>query len=168
MPLALFGTFAALAWWALDFMAAAKPRTLERLEELKDPRKRRKAASRKRPEAIRRLHQGPGKGIPSLAKPLQPKNEAELGKLKTKLANAGFRSEAAGSIFLGLKFAGLVVGLFLGGGTITSLRGVNQKLAGLVGRRGRPAVLSARCWSSASSAAAASRRSSSPCPTPWT
>ena len=63
---------------------------------------------------------------PVFAKPLQPKNAAELGKLRTKLAVAGFRSEAAGSIFLGLKFAGLVIGLFLGGGTITSLRGVNQ------------------------------------------
>ena len=37
VPLAMFGVFAALAWWALDFLAAGKPRTLERLEELKDP-----------------------------------------------------------------------------------------------------------------------------------
>ena len=70
------------------------------------------------------------KASPSLAKPLQPKTEAELGKLRTRLSNAGFRSEAAGTIFLGLKFAGLVVGLFLGGGMITSLRGVNQSSLG--------------------------------------
>ena len=31
VPLALFGAFAALAWWALDFMAVGRPRALERL-----------------------------------------------------------------------------------------------------------------------------------------
>ena len=81
------------------------------------------------------------KATPALAKPLQPKSEAELGKLKTKLADAGFRGEAAGSIFLGLKFAGLVAGLFLGGGTITvasrastrsSLIMVSRVLAGVL------------------------------------
>jgi tight adherence protein C len=40
---------------------------------------------------------------------------------------AGFRGESAGSIFLGLKFTGLLVGLFLGGGTILGLAGVSQK-----------------------------------------
>ena len=48
VPLALFGTFAALAWWVLDFMAVGRPRTLERLDELKNPQKRRSAAARAR------------------------------------------------------------------------------------------------------------------------
>ena len=43
LPLALFGTFAALAWWGLDLMTTGKPRAMERLEELADPRKRRSA-----------------------------------------------------------------------------------------------------------------------------
>ncbi len=127
VPLSMFGTFAALAWWVLDFLAAAKPRALERLEELKDPRKRRKAAAEsalKKSDAFTRVLE---RASPSLAKPLQPKNAAEIGKLKSKLSVAGFRSEAAGSIYLGLKFTGLVVGLFLGGGIITSIRGVDQK-----------------------------------------
>ena len=126
VPLALFGTFAALAWWLLDLMAARKPRTLERLDDLKNPHKRRAVSMEsalKKPDAVTKLLE---KATPALAKPLQPKNAAEKGKLKTKLAVAGFRSEAAGSIFLGLKFVGLVVGLFLGGGAITSLRGVSQ------------------------------------------
>ena len=117
VPWALFGTFAALAWWALDLMAAGKPRQLERLEELKDPNKRRKAQSQsalKKSDAMTRMLE---KASPALAKPLQPKNAGELSKLKAKLAHAGFRGEAAGSIFLGFKFVGLVVGLVLGGGT---------------------------------------------------
>jgi tight adherence protein C len=126
LPLALFGTFAVLAWWGLDLLTAGKPRAMERLEELADPRKRRSAtvdSALKKSDALTRVLE---KASPSLAKPLQPKNEAEVGKLKTKLSNAGFRGEAAGSIFLGLKFAGLVAGLFLGGGIITSLSGITQ------------------------------------------
>jgi tight adherence protein C len=126
VPWALFGAFAALAWWALDHLAAGKPRAMERLDEIKDPNKRRKAQAEsalKKTDAMTKMLE---KASPALAKPLQPKNAAELGKLKTKMANAGFRSEMAGSIFLGMKFIGLIAGLLLGGGTITSLKGVNR------------------------------------------
>lgn len=126
VPLALFVAFAALAWWGLDRLATGKSRATERLDELKDPSKRRKAAAEsalKKSDAFTRVLE---RASPSLAKPLQPKTELELGKLRAKLAIAGFRSETAGSVFLGLKFAGLVIGLLLGGGTITSLRGINQ------------------------------------------
>ena len=46
MPFALFGVFAAVAWWMLERMAAGKPRVEERLDELKDPRKRSKQFAR--------------------------------------------------------------------------------------------------------------------------
>ena len=126
VPLALFGAVAALAWWLLDLLTAGKPRAMERLEELADPRKRRNPAAEsalKKTDAFTRVLE---KASPSFAKPLQPKSEAEAGKLKTKLAIAGFRGETAGSIFLGMKFAGLIAGLFLGGGTIASFRGLDQ------------------------------------------
>lgn len=126
LPLALFGTFAAVAWWVLELVATGKPRALERLDELKNPHKRRteSAGALKKQDTMTRVLE---KATPALAKPLQPKNEAEMSKLKMKLANAGFRSETAGSIFLGLKFGGLILGLFLGGGTILGLAGVSQK-----------------------------------------
>ncbi len=126
VPWALFGAFAAFAWWLLDYMAAGKPRAVERLDELKDPRKRRDIPTEsafKKTDAMTKMLE---KASPAFAKPLQPKTEVEMGRLKAKLAYAGFRGETASSIFLGLKFAGLVAGLFLGGGTITSLHGINQ------------------------------------------
>jgi tight adherence protein C len=49
---------------------------------------------------------------------LQPKDEKEAGKLKTRLSVAGFRSEGAPTAFLGLKFFALIVGLSCGGGGI--------------------------------------------------
>jgi len=126
VPLGLFGTFAALAWWALDMVASGKPRAVERLEELKNPGARRtkqEEAALKKPDSVTKMLE---KATPALAKPLQPKNEMELGKLKTRLAVAGFRSETAGSIFLGLKFIGLVAGLLIGGGTIVTINGIKQ------------------------------------------
>jgi len=126
IPLALFGTFAALAWWALGLVAAGKPRALERLDQLKKPRQHRRGSDDillKKTDTVTKVLQ---RATPAFAKPLQPKDEMSLGRLKTKLANAGFRSEAAGSIFLGLKFAGLVAGLLLGGSLIVSLNGVKQ------------------------------------------
>jgi len=126
VPLALFGMFAALAWWALELVAAGKPRAIERLDELSNPTTRRElpgASALKKPDRVTKMLE---KASPALAKPLQPKDEMTLGKLKTRLANAGFRSEAAGSIFLGLKFAGLIGAIFVGGGTFVSIIGLQQ------------------------------------------
>ena len=127
IPLALFGAVAAAAWWVLELVAAGKPRALERLDELKNPRTRRVAQSEsalKKSDAVTKVLE---RASPALARPLQPKSELELSRLRTKLANAGFRGEAAGSIFLGLKFAGLIAGLTLGGGTGLSLHGLTQR-----------------------------------------
>jgi tight adherence protein C len=125
VPLSIFGMFAAIAWWALDRLAAGKPRAVERLDELKYPRKRNPAESAlKKSDAVTKMLE---RATPALAKPLQPKNEMELSKAKSKLSYAGFRGESALTIFYGLKFAGLVAGLFLGGGTMMLVKGMNQK-----------------------------------------
>jgi len=62
-----------------------------------------------------------------LAKALEPKSEAEINRLKGRLSSAGFRSEKSGSMFLGLKFLGLVAGVLLGSGTSLSLWGASQR-----------------------------------------
>jgi tight adherence protein C len=128
LPLALFGGVTALAWWVLDLLSKKKPRAVERLDELKNPRKRsatglEKSGPAKRSDAVARVLE---KASP-LAKPLAPKNEAELGRLRARLSSAGFRSEAAGSIFLALKLLGLLFGLIVGGGAILPLYGTGQK-----------------------------------------
>ncbi len=125
-PLALFLMFAALAWWALEMLASGRTRAVERLDELRNPRARRKDDETllKKQDAVTRMLE---KATPALAKPLQPKSEVELNKLRAKLSYAGFRGESAGSIFLGLKFVGLLVGLALGGGGLLALQGISQK-----------------------------------------
>jgi tight adherence protein C len=126
VPLAVFGTFAALAWWVLDWLAAAKPRAVERLDELKRPRSRfdPHGLPLKKTDTMSKVLE---KATPALARPLEPKSEAELSRLKLKLATAGFRGESASKAFLGLKFTGLLVGLALGAGVFMPLWGTTQR-----------------------------------------
>jgi tight adherence protein C len=125
VPYALFGLVAVLVWWVLDRVAANRPRAEERLEELKNPgRRRRGERDGGAADAMARVLE---KAAPTLSKPLQPKSELEVSKLKMKLAHAGFRNELAPGFFLSLKFAGLVAGALIGGGSFAALSGMNQK-----------------------------------------
>ena len=127
IPLAVFGAFAAAAWWLLDWMASRKPRAVERLEELRAPRARARLLEDlpvKRSDTVTKVLE---KASPALAKALEPKSEADINRLKTRLAIAGFRGEAAGNVFLGLKFVGLLAGGVIGAATFVPLWGISQK-----------------------------------------
>jgi tight adherence protein C len=126
LPFALFGTFAAGSWLLLDYMATGRTRTDERLDEIRDPSLRRRneqaAAVKKQNTMTSMLAKA------SVAsKPLQPKNEYEANKLKARLSAAGFRSEHAPGVFLGLKFLGLLIGFAVSGGTMLIMKGMTQK-----------------------------------------
>jgi tight adherence protein C len=123
-PLAVFGLFAVVAWWVLEHIATGKPRAIERLDELKNPRKRGTESALKRSDPVTKMLE---RATPALAKPLQPKTELEASKIKSKLSYAGFRGESATGIFLGLRLAGLLAGVFIGGGSIMAIKGMNSK-----------------------------------------
>ncbi|MBI2823554.1 MAG: type II secretion system F family protein [Planctomycetia bacterium] len=99
---------------------------MQRLDEIKNPglRRREPTGVTKKQDAMTKVLEA---ASPALAKPLQPKSELEQSKLKLKLSNAGFRSEAAPTIFLGFKFLGLVIGLFGSGTTMLFMSNFSQK-----------------------------------------
>lgn len=115
IPLAAGGAVIAGAWLVLESFAGKKPRLDERLDEFKDPtlRRRKEAGPQGATEAMRGVLE---KATPALSKPLQPQNEKDASKLKTKLAHAGFRSEGAANAYLGLKVVALGIGVFFAGG----------------------------------------------------
>lgn len=125
VQVAVFGVIAVIAWMAFDWFTKRRSRAEERLDELRDPmlRKKREEGATKTNDAMSRMLQA---SAPALAKPLQPKTEKEQGKLKLKLSYAGFRSEAAPQIFLGMKIIMLVIGLILGGGGAIAAYGFSQ------------------------------------------
>ena len=125
LPFAIFGLFAGGVWLLLEMVAAKKSRAVERLDEIKNPRRRTAEVTKggKKSDAMSKMLE---RATPALAKPLQPKTEAEQSTLKTRLGMAGFRGESAVSVFLGLKFAGLIAGLVLFGGPMLFTSGISQ------------------------------------------
>jgi tight adherence protein C len=121
MPLAIFGLFAIVSYWILTLLAGRRSRASERLDELRQPTRRGEKPQKQ--DAMSKMLE---KASP-LAKPLQPKTEQEVSRLKLRLGFAGFRNESSVSVFLGMKFIGLIVGLFVCGGPMLVLNGASQQ-----------------------------------------
>ena len=119
IPYVVFGCFAVIGWIIFHLMSSKDSRASERLDELKSPSLR----------AKEKEGQGMGhmlsKAAPALSKAMQPKTELEENQLRVKLANAGFNSPNAPSVFLALKFAGMVAGFLAGGGFGLIKYGIN-------------------------------------------
>jgi tight adherence protein C len=112
IPLLVFGGFVFAVWTVLSLISNRNSRAQERLErisrpaslaELEDPRN--KAKER---------FAGVMETAKALSGPLMPKSEGEQSELKNKLAHAGFRSESAVPVYLGLRFASFLFFSLLG------------------------------------------------------
>ena len=125
IPYAIFGVVAAMAWFLLDLFSSNRSRSLARLKELRDPRRDPSTLRDRRNRG--RMSEVIEMAAPALAKPLEPKSELEISKLKLRLSNAGFRSEDASRVFLSIKFTSLIVGSVLGGVVLLLTQGFNLK-----------------------------------------
>lgn len=128
IPIAIFIAFGAIAWLVLNhFFVEGEDRAERRLQELSDPRSR-KVDDRdaKKSEAITRVLQ---RASPALARPLTPKNEQEMGKLRQELVEAGFRSEAAPLTYLAIRALCSLCFLAVGGGISVLLYGITGTAA---------------------------------------
>ncbi len=127
LPILAFALFGSAAWLLMDILSSRSSAAEQRLDEFRDPniRRRKDADVTKKGLTTGNLTRVLEMASPALSKPLQPKNENEVGKLKLRLAHAGFRSEAAPSLFLSLKFAMLIGGLILGGGSVILIAHLN-------------------------------------------
>lgn len=105
-------------WFIFNQASGNSSRASERLEELRNPQLRNKGRGQKGEEASSGVGKMFQKAAPALSKALEPKTELEQNALKVRLANAGFNSPNAPTIFLALKtcmlFGGLVIGAGLG------------------------------------------------------
>jgi tight adherence protein C len=108
MPWIIGGSIALLVWALISAFSDRSNRTLERLDELRDPTRRK---SEEEEGAMSKV----SKAAPALAKALQPKTDLEKDRLKTRLANGGFHSPNAPQIFLAVKLVSLVSFMLIGG-----------------------------------------------------
>src|SRR5437773_5362847 len=107
MAMIAFVVFMAGAWTMLSLISNRNMSTAEqRLERIGRPKSLagiELGATKKNSERFSGLKET----MQNLGSALEPKNELEKNSLKVKLANAGFRSEGAASIFHGLRIASL-------------------------------------------------------------
>ena len=108
VPLLVFGGVVLGIFALMNLLAERNSRALERLArhsrpaslaEIEDPKVLQKA---ERFQAVTDMAK-------ALSQPLMPQSELEQSALRVKLANAGFRSETAPAVYLGLRVASVLV-----------------------------------------------------------
>ena len=110
LPWAIFGMVIIGVIALISKLNSDQSRANERLDELRNPH------LRNNPEEGGGASSLIEKAAPTLSKALTPKSELEENQLKVKLANAGYNSENASSIFLSLKVAMGLLGVVIGSG----------------------------------------------------
>lgn len=95
-------------------------RVAERLEELREGKKKSQVDDGLKVNGVSSAFK---KAAPALSKALKPKTDLEDNKLKVQLANAGFSSPNASTLFLAIKVASAGVSLALAGGISLVLQG---------------------------------------------
>src|SRR5438477_3936638 len=119
IPILVFLGIVLGIWAVLSMISNRNSRAMDRLARLSRPQS---LAEIEDPSAKKgdRFH-GILDAAKALSSPLMPNTELEQNALKTKLANAGFRSDAAPMVFSGLRFACLL--LFLLGSAAVFIPG---------------------------------------------
>jgi tight adherence protein C len=119
IPLLVFLGIVALIWAVLSMISSRNSKALERLARLSRPAS---LADIEDPRLTKNERfQGLMETAKALSNPLMPKTELEQSALKTKLANAGFRSDAAVMVYSGMRLACLLV--FLAGSFVAFVFG---------------------------------------------
>ena len=113
IPVMVFGGIVMAIWAFLSMISNRNSQALDRLSrlsrpaslaEIEDPTKAGKGGN----------FQGLTNAVKSISKPLMPQTEVEQNNLKIKLANAGFRSDAAPMVYSGIRLVCLAVSFLIG------------------------------------------------------
>jgi tight adherence protein C len=106
IPFIVFGCFVFGVWAMLSMISQRNSRAQERLARLSRPGSMAEIdiGQAKKEEK----YQGMMETAKALSAPLMPQTELEQSALKVNLSNAGFRSESAIGVYLGIRFATLI------------------------------------------------------------
>ncbi len=111
IPLAVFLSITLGTWVALGAVAGRPQKAEDRLRRLLDGTAGREAAEAGAARKQEMFQARVTAAARKLGQSLRPSDEAEVGKVRLKLLNAGYRHEQAVTIFFGLKALGLLIGL---------------------------------------------------------
>jgi tight adherence protein C len=113
VPLLVFAGFVAAVWSVLSLISQRNSRAQERLARISRPASLAEIEDPTTLAKKERFH-GVMETAKALSRPLMPQTELEQSQLKVRLANAGFRSDGATAVYLGLRFASFLFFLLLG------------------------------------------------------
>ena len=131
IPMAVFLAITLGTWAALGMIAAQPQRAEDRLRRLLDGTAGRDAVEAgvvRRQEAFQAKVTAAAR---KLGQSLRPSDELQLGKVRLKLLNAGYRQENAVAVFFGLKAIGLLFGLAIAVPVAVMHSGMTQKALAL-------------------------------------
>jgi tight adherence protein C len=111
VPLLVFGALVAGIFAVLSAISNRNSRAQERLERISRPAS---LAEIEDPKLKKERFQGVMETAKALSAPLMPQTELEQSELKIRLANAGFRSDSAVAVYLGLRLATLILFTLIG------------------------------------------------------
>lgn len=105
IPLLVFGGIVAAIWAVLSLISNRNSKALDRLARLS-----RRQTAGELDEGVQKSERMTGllETAKAMSSPLMPQTELEQNKLKQRLANAGFRSDAAPMVYSGLRLACLM------------------------------------------------------------
>ena len=110
----VFLAVVSLIWFAMDFLNRSESANAENRLDMMNVSMRKCGDSKEsKKDMLARVFE---QASPAVAKHLQPKTVAEVGKLKSRLSEAGFRTEGASGVFLSIKVFAALGGVFLAGG----------------------------------------------------
>jgi tight adherence protein C len=111
VPLLVFAFIVLGIWSILSMISQRNSRAQERLARLSRPAS---LAEIEEPKNKVEKYQGFMETAKALSGPLMPQSELERSALKLRLANAGFRSDAAPLVYSGIRFSSLILFFALG------------------------------------------------------
>lgn len=112
LPFVVFLAITLAVWVVLSALAdRGKGDAEDRLRRMMNPVQGRKEIEEQASKRQERIQAQMAKAANKLGQSLRPSSEAELGKVRVKLLNAGFRSENAVAVFFGAKFILMLLGV---------------------------------------------------------
>lgn len=111
VPLLVFAGFVFGVWTVLSMISSRNSRAAERLDRISRPVSLSEIAD---PKEKKERFQGVMDTAKAFSAPLMPQTELEQSELKTRLANAGFRSDGAVAVYTGLRFVSFMFFTLLG------------------------------------------------------
>jgi tight adherence protein C len=111
LPYIVFLSITLAVWAVLSAMGERGRSAEDRLKRILDPAMGRKRAEEQLTNRQEKFQAQVTKAADVLGKSLRPSDEEELGKVRVKLLNAGYRQENAVAVFFGVKLILLLLGL---------------------------------------------------------